>query len=307
MKKRIATALIYCFLSLLFCASCASKKGAELPMIYKEALYRNERGMALFAEGRNSDAANEFQRSLKINRSTDNRKGIAINLINLGRIHLEEQRLDEARVALDEATAISNSLNDQRLISEAYATMAKYFFAAGDNRQSMTILKKGMEIDQKEGFTGTGGKLNLAGFIYMQEGELTKAEASFNEALSKNLASEDTIETANSYRGMADLLEIKGMLRKAGESIEKALDNDKKGGVSRRIATDLRRLGSLALKENDINRALGYYLRSLDVDINSGDRVSAAVDLEIIAEIYKKSGDNEKALFYQDERMRILK
>lgn len=307
MNKRVATTLIFSFLSLLFCVSCASKKVAEPPMIYKEALYRNERGMELFAEGRNQEATNEFQRSLKINRSTDNRKGMAINLLNLGRVYLDEQSLGEARAALDEATTISESLMDHRLISEAYASMAKYFFAAGDNRQSMTSLKKAMDIDQKEGLAGIGGRLNLAGLLYLHEGELTKAEASFKEALSKNLASEDTIETANSYMGIAELLENKGMLKEAGENLEKALDNDKKSGVSRRIALDLRIFGRLLLKENDLNKALGYYLRAFDVDLYSGDRASAAADLEIIAGIYKKSGDSEKALFYENERTRVLK
>lgn len=307
MKKRIAAALTFSLSCLFFCASCASKKGAELPRIYREALYRNERGMELFAEGRNSEAAYEFHRSLKINRSIDSRKGTAINLLNLGRVHLEEQRLDEARSALDEAIDISDSLMDQRLISEAYATKAKYFFAAGDNKQSIASLKKAMEIDQKEGFKGTGGRLNLAGFIYLQEGEFATAESSFKEALSKNLGAEERIETANSYRGIAELLEKRGMLKEAREHLEKALDNDKKSGISKRISLDLRMLGELTLNENDLNTCLGYYLRSYDVNLNSGDTTSAAADLEIIAGIYKKSGDKEKGSFYENERTKLLK
>lgn len=309
MIKKIVTALTLTlsFSCLTFCASCASKRGAELPFIYKEALYRNERGMQLFEEGDNIGAAQEFQRSLKINRSTDNRKGIAINLLNLGRIYLDEQSLDEARLALEEATVISEFLDDQRLISEAYATTAEYLFAAGDYQKSKAILIKVIGIDQKEGFKGIGGRLNLAGFIYLREGELARAESSFKNALSKNIRAEDIIETASSYRGMAELLEKKGMLKEAKEYLEKALDNDKKSGVSHRIALDLNRLGELTLEMNDLNTALGYYLRSYDVNLNSGDKASAAVDLEIIAGIYKKIGNNEKWSFYENERAKLLK
>lgn len=294
-------------LCILFCSSCASNKGAELPLIYKEALYRNERGMQLSAEGDNIGAAQEFNRSLKINRSVDNMKGIAINLLNLGRVYLDEQLLDEARMALGEATAISESLDDRRLISESYASTAEYLFAAGEYQKSRVILVKAIEIDQKDGSKGIGGRLNLAGLIYIREGELARAESSFKNALSKNMGAEDVVEIATSYRGLAELLEKKGMLKEAKEYLEKALDNDKKSGVSHRIALDLNRLGELTLEMNDLNTALGYYLRSYDVNLNSGDKASAAVDLEIIAGIYKKIGDNEKWSFYENERAKLLK
>lgn len=287
--------------------ACASANKAILPPAQEEAINLNQRGVELVEKGDLSRALAEFQRALKLNRSIDNRKGVAVNLLNIGRIYLEHERYADARGILEEAVSVSESIGDRQLMAEGYATTGKYHYATGNDLKAVESLEKAIELDRKEGHETVGGRLNILGLVSLRGAKVKEAEGIFKEALSYNMNSGNHLEAANSYRGMGDILDAKGTMKEAEELFQKALSSDKLTGNSRKIARDLARLGELSLKEKKYKEALGYFMRAYDASLNSDDTYAAARDIDNIIKVYKETGDVEKARFYEEEKERLLK
>lgn len=292
---------------LLLLVSCASTQTVQVPKVQEEAVARNERALDLNSRGKLQDAVTELTRALKINRAMDNRKGVVVNLLNIGRIYLTMGRFDDAKGVLEEAVSMSASIGDRLLMAEASATMGKYYYEKGDDNEAMKSLKDAVDTARSDGLKIIGASLNLTALIYMKSGRTKEAEDSFREGLSFNLKNTDYLETANSYRGIGDVLESKGESMAALEAFEKALDNDRMTGSSRKIALDLTRLGNLSLKGNRPNSALDYFLRAYDVDLNAGDKDAAVKDAANISKTYRKMGNEQKALFYDERRIELMK
>lgn len=292
---------------LVFFIACASSKKAILPPAQEEAVNLNQKGVELVEKGDLSKALAEFQRALKLNRAIDNRKGVAIALLNIGRVYLESERYADARGVLEEAVSISESIGERQLMAEGYATTGKYHYASGDDSKAVEFLEKAIELDRKESHKEIGGRLNILGLVNLRGGKVKEAEGIFKEALSYNMKSGNPIEVANSCRGLGDILEAKGELKEAGEMFQKALDSDKLAGSSRKIAIDLARLGGVGLKGKRYKEALDYFKRAFDADLNSDDAYSASRDIDNIVKVYKETGDADKARFYEGEKERLLK
>ncbi len=295
---------IFCCLVLF--AACASAKKAISPG-QEEAVNLNQRGVELVRKGELPMALAEFQRALKINRAIDNRKGVVITLLNIGRIYLEDERYADAIGVLEEAVSISESIGDRQLMAEGYATTGKYHYAIGNDTKALEFLNKAIELDRKEGYKAMGGKLNLLGLVYIRGGKVKEVEDIFKEALSYNVSDGYHLEIANSYRGIGDILEAKGMLKDAEEMFQKALDSDKTAGNSRKIAIDLARLGNLSLKGKDYKEALDYFMRAYGVNLNADNIGAAAREIDNIIKVYKETDDADKAKFYEGEKERLLK
>lgn len=293
-----------CLACILILASCAPAKSVKASKVHEDATYHNQRGIELIDDGNYSASIKEFQKSLRINRSLDNRKGIVTNLLNIGRVYMIQERYDDARGVLEESLSVSISLGDKMLVAEASATMGKYYYVTGDNRKAQELIERAMDIDRHEAHKTIGGRLNILGLIHARDGKTKEAEEAFREALSQNLNSRETIEIANSYRGIGDILEAKGSLKDAKEYFEKALDNDRITGNSRKIANDLTRLGNLSLKGKETKAALDYFLRAYEVNINAGNSEAARIDATNITKTYREMGDEEKAGFYDDKKGR---
>ncbi|MBI5874597.1 MAG: tetratricopeptide repeat protein [Deltaproteobacteria bacterium] len=111
---------VYCSLFTVF-YGCASAKKSELPDVQIEAIEYNQRGVNAVLAGNYDRAVIEFKRSLKLNTSIDNQNGVCANLLNLGRVYLAADRFDDARPVLEKALQLGLNINDQLMISEAYA------------------------------------------------------------------------------------------------------------------------------------------------------------------------------------------
>src|SRR5262249_30448631 len=71
-------------------------------------------GMVHAARGRFDLAAGEYARSLARKSILGDREGMAITLGNLGRVHLQEKRLEEALACFELDLEISTEIGDQR-------------------------------------------------------------------------------------------------------------------------------------------------------------------------------------------------
>ncbi|MBI3754897.1 MAG: tetratricopeptide repeat protein, partial [Deltaproteobacteria bacterium] len=185
----------------------------------------------------------EFKRSLKLNTSIDNQNGVCVNLLNLGRIYLAADRFDDARPVLERALQLGLNINDQLMLSEAYASLARYYYLTGKNNDAINISEKAAAIDRKQGYHTLGNRLNIMGLAYKESNRPEEAEKAFNDALAFSKEYARLADTADSFRGLGDIWSEKGDYKKAGELYENALSIDKKIGASSKISIDLSNLG----------------------------------------------------------------
>lgn len=290
----------------IFYGCASTKKDIERPRVQMDAAGYNQRGVEAVEAGDYNMALIEFKRSLNLNSSIDNQKGVAIDYLNLGRLYLLIDRLDDAKRSFEEAEKIGSNISDQSILSETYASIGRYYYLTGNSKDAMNILEKGLAIDRKEGYPTMGSKLNIVGMVYKDDERLEEAEKVLNDALKANRGYGRDADIADSFRGLGDIFLKKGDYKKARESYEDALSMDKRIGSSGKISLGLSSLGILSLKENDPKGALDFFLRAYAVDRSRGDNKRSLKDIDKIIEIYKGLGDKNNAEAYSMERDRFL-
>ncbi|MBI5745613.1 MAG: tetratricopeptide repeat protein [Nitrospirae bacterium] len=272
-----------------------------------KAVGYNQTGIEAVEAGDYNRALIEFKRSLSLNSGLDNRNGVAINYLNLGRLYLLMDSLDDAKRLFGESIKIGLDINDQFILSEAYASIGRYYYLSGNSKEAIDILEKAAAIDRKEGYATIGSKLNIMGIVYRDDDRLNEAERAFNDALNISKSYKMDEDTADSFRGLGDIFFKKRDYKKARESYESAISIDRRLGIRSKISLDLFSLGTLSLRENDANGALDLFLRAYAVDSGRGDNKRTLKDLDRIIEIYKESGDKNNADAYSLEKERRLR
>ena len=304
-KKTVFLIPLFSFLISVFLFSCASSKLPEMSKIQMQAVEFNQRGVHAVESESYDKALLEFQKSLQLNTSIDNQNGVAVNLLNLGRLYLLMNRFDDARVVFDRAIKTGVSLNDPLILSEGYASLGRYYYLTGNNKDALDVLEKAVNIDRKQGNHTIGSKLNILGAVYKNSNKLEDAEKAFNDALKLNKDYAREAEIADSLRGLGDVAAKKGDYQKAREIYENSLSIDKKIGKGNNVSLDLHSLGVASLKVNDVEKALDFFLRAYAVDSSRVDNKRALNNLDKIIEIYRGLGDKNSVETYSLERERL--
>jgi tetratricopeptide (TPR) repeat protein len=304
--------LFFCLLCSLFCIlsflGCASAKKTELPAVQIEAIDSNQRGVLAVEAQKYDRALVEFQTALQLNTSVDNQKGIAINLLNLGRLYLLVERYDDAKTTFDKVVNIGTGLNDQFILSEGYASLGRYFYIiGGNNKNAIDNMEMAAAIDRKQGSHTIGNRLNILGMAYKADNKPGDAEKIFNEALQLNKGYAMEADIADSLRGLGDVWIENGDFKKAGYFYENALALDKKLGLSAKISIGLSNLGTLSLRENAPKKALDYFLRAYAVDSSRGNDKRTLKLLDKIIDVYTALEDKNSAEAYSMEKEKLIK
>lgn len=292
---------------ILFFTGCASTKPSEISKIQIEAIDFNQRGVFEVEDGKYNKALIKFQIALQLNTSVDNQEGIAINLLNMGRLYLLMERFDDAKTTFDRIINIGISLNNQFILSEGYASLGRYYYLTGGNKDAIDNMEKAAAIDRKQGYHTIGNRLNIMGMAYKADNKPEEAEKVFNDALKLNKGYDMEEDIADSLRGLGDIWVEKGNYKKAGELYKNALAIDKKLGLSAKISIDLSNLGVLSLRENDTKKTLDFFLRAYAVDSSRGNDKRILKLLDKIIDIYTALGDKNSTEAYSLEKERFLK
>ena len=297
MWRVIAVAL----LAMTALAGCSGQKKSVISETARSAAQENSRGLLASSRGDWDSALDEFHSALKLNGTIENTDGMALNLLNMARLHRHRSELGKAGDEIDRALALV--ANSSPLYSELAFERARISQKAGDLPAAATWAKKALE---RATDAERGSRLNLLGRILFQQTMMREAEELTLQALTTNRQNGLGEEEANSQRLLGDIYCTAGNFPAAMEAYERALALDKELGRSGKITLDLMALGSsAALAEMDEN-ALGYYLRALDVARYAEDRGAASELMMRIARLYEKRGDGEKARTWHAERERLL-
>lgn len=287
---------------------CASTKPPEISKIQIKAIDFNQRGVLAVEAQKYDKALVEFKTALQLNTSVDNQKGIAINLLNLGRLYLLMERFNDAKTTFDKVVNIGIGLNEQFILSEGYASVGRYYYIIGNNnKDAIDNMEMAAAIDRKQGYHTIGNRLNIIGMAYKADNKPGDAEKAFNDALQLNKGYDMEADMADSLRGLGDIWIEKGDYKKAGDFYENALAIDKKLGLSAKISIDLSNLGTLNLRGNYTKKALDFFLRAYAVDSSRENDKRTLKLLDKIIDIYTALGDKNSAEAYSMEKEKLIK
>jgi len=107
----------------------------------EEAISHQNRGLALSHRGRTAEARAATLASLRLRRQLDDRAGIAMSLVNLGKIELAAAAPATARDALEDAREIAESLDIPEIQKEALATLSEALAALGDDAGALASFR----------------------------------------------------------------------------------------------------------------------------------------------------------------------
>lgn len=291
----------------LFYAGCAAQAPAasDRDFIRTKAAEVSAAAADAFASGDHKRALEKFMEALRIDRSVDNRAAEVMDLVNIGRVYIALDRNDRAGAYLTEARRLALLIKDDKLLSEAVSTSAKSDYITGDYPAALKEIDEALTTDARLG-AKQGSKLNLKAQILAASGKTDEARQAFGDALEINRKDGNGLETANSYRGIAELDRAANKPGEAVQSYKKAYDIDKQAGDSKKIAFDLEGIAHAKLVEGNLNEAVFYFERSYVVSLNAGMIRQAVESLDNLIKTYKEMGDEGKARYYARMREGIL-
>lgn len=289
----------------IFAYGCAAKE--KKPSAWEKAVDASMRGSEAFANRDYAVALVRFETSLELDRSVDNRQGELVDLINIARVYIALADYKNAGDRIEKAITLARSLNDNRKLAEAYATYSKARWMAGDSQAALTEINKAILLHAKDGIN-SGGLLNLKAELLIDpnggvdSGNVEKAEELLFTALSLNKREDNAAETANSYRALARIGEIRKTWNDALAFYSRAYDIDKPAGDPVKITIDLMGMAvcNLALKRPD--EAVFLFERAYIVSANAGLTARTIESLDKLIVTYKEMGNAEKAGFYSGIR-----
>lgn len=293
------TAAALVFLTLTGCASVDKKKAS--PVLGKGSDMKAA-GVVAYGSGDYAGAQAIFVEALRLDRSVDNREGELLDLINLARLSLVTGDNVSARSWLSDAIYLAKALNDDKGLSEAYATLAKADYLSGNPDDALRHIDAALAIDAK-----SGARLNLRAAALVAAGRHVQAVPVLKEALSLNLDAGDASETANSYRALAGASLAEGSDGAALDYYKKAYEVGRDSGNSARLVGDLLAISALEIKTGRSADALFSLNRLYAVASASGRMEEAVFALDRFISVNEAVGNTEKAVFYRNLKTDLLK
>jgi CHAT domain-containing protein/Tfp pilus assembly protein PilF len=184
-------------------------------------------GIALVDGGRESEAAEKFQKSLLLARENGDVLVQASDLVNISKTKLDLQRYDEALVAAQEAVRFAESVGARKQVLMGLGVMGWAFVNLGDFEQALHCFKDAERQAADIGLTDARLLwLQDAGFTEQRLGHLEDALYYDEEALriaSTLPSAKATDQIVNVEANLAQVLAEQGRYDEAGRHADRAL------------------------------------------------------------------------------------
>ena len=230
-------------LALLACACGSAPVEPQNARLAESAEY-NQRGAAALKLGDYRRALAFYEAALRIDISVEHAEGVAINSINLARVHQLAGEPARAHERLDALLADRLTPAAPQYVAAARLRKALLYQAAGDAGSAALMAGQAEESCKDASCPWQGSLLNLRARIALAKGEAGAALALSTQALDANRARAAHEETANSLRLQAEARIAQKEFAAALAPLAEALALDKALGLSERIELDLRQLAA---------------------------------------------------------------
>lgn len=255
-------ALVMALMALLLSA-CSS---AQPPLSARQAkaVEFNQRATSAFQRGEYQTASDLYELSLQVDASIENVDGMAINLLNLARVH---QALGQPERAMRYLDAL---LNEKALHFRTSHLASAAMYKAALQLQSGNVEQAQQSLNQAISWCTAdcdlqGPEANLRAALALHNREAAQALHWAGRAVSAN--SKVPMEHANALRLLGQAKLLNGDVDGALVDLDRALLEDKQLGLPEKIALDLNLLAQASDKKG--NQELAGHYRSRAARVGS--------------------------------------
>ena len=250
-------------LALLLVACAGAPKAPESAPLMQAADY-NRRGEAALKRRDYRRALLWYEAALRADLSIENLDGIAMNSLNLARVH---QLLGENTLAHQRLDAVLNGgapfPREHMIAARLRKTML--YQAAGDLDAAASSVAQAADLCKDNACALQGTLLNLSAGLALARGDASGALALAGQALAVNRGRDAREETANTLRMQAEARMRQKEFAAALAPLQEALALDKALGLPERIEQDLRRLAEAHAGLGDAEEARALLTRAARV------------------------------------------
>lgn len=226
----------------------------------------NVQATALNFQGDFNRAIEYYNRSLAINESINDLRGIGSILNNIGNIYRKQGNFPKATECFFRSLEIKEQENDIRGIATSLGSLGVLFMEQKQYNQAIDYFNRCItyleKLDNKIVIAGT---LNNLGLIYANQGDLEKAANTHYQSL----------------------------------KIREALNN------KRGIAESLNNLGVINLDLGEYTKAMEYFEQSLSISQESKDLNGVALAFYNIAQVYARNEHHNKAINFGNKSLKL--
>jgi tetratricopeptide (TPR) repeat protein len=253
-----------CAATLLLCA-CAGAPPETVNARLAQAADYNRGGETALARGDYRRALAQYEAALRIDVSIENAEGIAINSLNLARVHqlLGEDTLAHRR--LDALLGGGAVPIPGAYVAAARLRKAVLYQSAGDAAGAASWAAQAAELCKDSACNLYGTLLNLRARIALAAGDPAGALALAGQALAANRGRAAREEVANSLRLQAEARLRQKAYAAALAPLDEALALDKALGLPDRIELDLRYLAEAHAGAGHAEQAREFRARAASV------------------------------------------
>ncbi len=250
-----------CALALLLLAACAGGPTEPENARLAQAVDSNRRGEAALKQGEYRKALALYEAALRADLSIENLDGIAINSINLARVHqlLGENALAHRRL---DAVLDAGAPFTREHIAAARLRKALLYQAAGDLDSASSWAGQAADLCKDSSCAWQATLLNLRASLALARGDRAGALALAGQALAASRGRGAREEAANSLRLQAEAHIGQKQFAAALAPLNEALSLDKALGLSERIEQDLRHLAEAHAGLGNADEARLFHARA---------------------------------------------
>lgn len=193
---------------------------------------------------------------------------------------------ERAALLADEALAIGRALDNQEILSSAYASLAEVAYMHGESERAVGLFEESLKIRRTlSDKRGAASLLNNLGNVLLQQGALERATSLFEECLNLFRAVGDEQALASVLNNLGEVERQRGNHEHAFLLYEESLKLSRGLKYTWGIAASLANLGAIARYQGKYLQALSYYKESLSLFSEMGEKLGIALCFEGLAEV----------------------
>ncbi len=265
--------------------------------------------------GKFQDALDEQKELLKIDIEVDNRKGVARDYSNIGRIYYIQGELKNALEHYEKALKIFEEMGSRENIADQLSNMGFIYSIQNDLQKAMEYFEKALKIDQDIGDNvGIANQLGNIGNIYFKQDNPQKALMHHEKALKIDEEIGNNEGTSSDYGNIGIIYGMQGDAQKAVECFEKSHKISEEIGDKEGLGNYYGNMGNVYSIQGDLQRALEYLEKALKIfkDVGNNLKYNICINNKLNILLRLSITNNEaknigKALENIEEIVRLLK
>lgn len=255
----------FIFFALFLLIACGGAHTVEqkTPDFVSKANRNLSKGNLKYRQGCYKGAMEYFFRAHEIYTASDDQRGVAMSLNNIGTAYRAIGDFQAAIRFFDQALTIYHDIEDNREVLQVLSNQSAALIDANRLEEGGHALRRAENLARKHNLLLTSLLINR-GVLYLRQGDYASAEKTLADAAVQADQSRP-LEFAAMNFALGNLMLQTGRFEKALYYYHHALSSDRRASFYKGMADDLAAIGETYQKQGDFKKALSYFSRGIKI------------------------------------------